>query len=72
MTRLLALTFMDLVAPKAAAKRELSFNKPASVEHLSRNLVLQQSVTRDIALAFTNLVALKVGAKCELLFNKLR
>ncbi len=72
MTKYIAIIVTNLVTPKAVTKWKLLFNKPASVEHLSQNLVLQQSVTRDIALAFTNLVALKAGAKCELLFNKLR
>ncbi len=38
-TKIISLTIMNLVAPKAGAKRELLYNKPASdkgfVEHLS-------------------------------------
>ncbi len=41
------------------------------VEHLSRTLVAQQSVTKIISLIFIILVTLKARAKHELLFNKL-
>jgi hypothetical protein len=56
---------INLVTPKAAAKQELLFNKPASeagfVEHLSWTSVAQQSVTKYIIIVI-NLVTPKAQA----------
>ncbi len=40
------------------------------IEHLSRTLVAQQSVTKITSLVVVNLVTPKAGAKNELVFNK--
>jgi hypothetical protein len=48
---------MNLVTPKAGAKHELLFNKPAI------------SVTKIISLTIMNFVTPKVGAKHELSFT---
>ncbi len=65
---------MNLVTPKAGAKDELWFNKPASgqrcglVEHLSLTHGGQQSVTQYITMMIMILVTSKTGAKHELEF----
>jgi hypothetical protein len=59
-----------LEKPKAGAKHDHLFNKPASVEHPSWNYVAQQSVTKIITMTILNLATPKAGAKHEFLFNK--
>jgi hypothetical protein len=59
---------MKLVTPKAGAKHDILFDKPAS-KHLNQVYVAQQSVAK---FKFTNknLVTSKAQGKLDLLFNK--
>ncbi len=48
MTRFIGMAVMNLVTPKAAAKHELLFNKPASVAgSLNKRLMLSSSFRCD-------------------------
>jgi hypothetical protein len=60
---------MKLVTPKAGAKHELLFDKPAS-EHLNQVDVAQQSVAKFTTMTNKNLVTSKAQAKLDLLCNK--
>ncbi len=60
--------FFNLVTPKAAAKHEPLFNKPASEADLvsfSHYLAEQQSVIKFMAILFKNLVTPKAAAETD-------
>jgi hypothetical protein len=68
------MTIMNLRTPKARAKQELLFNKPACVADLVNiqvGLKRHISVTKIIPLTFMSLVTPKGQTKFKLLFNKL-
>jgi hypothetical protein len=51
----MALTIMNLVTPKAAAKHELSFNKPTSAKHeiLFNKPISEAFVEQKLRLSFS-------------------
>jgi hypothetical protein len=70
----ISLSVVNLLTPKAGAKHELLFNKPACVADLLNiqvGLKRHISVTKIIPLTFMNLVTPKGQTKYKLLFNKL-
>ncbi len=60
---------MKLVTPKAGAKHDILFDKPAS-KHLNQVYVAQQSVSKFTTMTNKNLVKSKAQAKLDLLLNK--
>ncbi len=67
------MSITNLVTPKAGAKGELLFNKPALggfVEHQSLTKAAEQSVTKIVFLTIMIRETLKGGSKPNLLFNK--
>jgi hypothetical protein len=69
-TKIISLTVINLIAPKAGVKHRLfSTNQPQFTEHLS-DLSGAKSVTRIIAISVMNSVIPKSAAKYDLLFNR--
>jgi hypothetical protein len=66
---MVSLTIMNLVTPKAVAKHDLLFNKPASggivgfVEKPSQTQVAHQSVTKIMSPMIGNFVTPKAAAR---------
>ncbi len=75
MTKIIFVTIVNLVTPKAGVKYKLLFNKLASEVGLLMNIKFNLSsttkCTKIISMSIVNLVTPRAGVKHKLLLNKL-